>query len=73
MDTSICSSNNIPSCRTVQQVCSLIQTKPEFDDLNNKLNANITTYFCCNFCGDTPDSLSSWNYQNISLQMQCEQ
>jgi hypothetical protein len=63
MDTSISSFNNIPSCRTIQQVCSLIESKPEFNELNNKLNANIRTFFCCNFCDGTPDSLSSWNYQ----------
>jgi len=62
-DTNFTAFNNIQSCRTLQEVCSIIETNPQFHELNNKLSANIKSYFICNFCGDTPDNLSSSDNQ----------
>ncbi|CAF1368369.1 unnamed protein product, partial [Rotaria sordida] len=63
VNTNFTSSNNIQSCRTIQEICSIIETNPQFHELNNKLNANIKSYFRCSFCGDTPDNLSSSDNQ----------
>lgn len=63
LDTNFVSFNNIQSCRTMQDVCSIIESNPEFHEINDKLSANIKSYFCCNFCGDTPDNLSSLDNQ----------
>ncbi|CAF4999893.1 unnamed protein product, partial [Rotaria sp. Silwood1] len=63
MDANFTSFNNIQSCRTIQEVCSIIETNPQFHELNDKLNANIKSYFRCIFCGDTPDNLSSSDNQ----------
>ncbi|CAF2986039.1 unnamed protein product [Rotaria sp. Silwood2] len=63
LDINFTSFNNIQSCRTIQEVCSIIETNPQFHELNDKLNASIKSYFRCNFCGDTPDNLSSSDNQ----------
>ncbi|CAF3777950.1 unnamed protein product [Rotaria sordida] len=63
LDTNFTSFNNIQSSRTIQEVFSIIETNPQFHELNDKLNASIKFYFRCNFCGDTPDNLSSSDNQ----------
>jgi len=74
LNTNFTSFNNIQSCRTIQEIFSLIETNHEFHELNDKLNANIKSYFHCNFCADTPDLSSSDNRiflfrQNLNNQL----
>ncbi len=56
-DTSPVLYDTIPSCSTLQDAFSFIETDPALNELNNILVSNIKTYFYCPSCNDTPDSL----------------
>jgi hypothetical protein len=51
--------DSIPSCSTLQEACSIIETNHALNELSNILVAKIKTYFYCPSCNDTPDSLRS--------------
>lgn len=59
LDTYLILPENIPSCATLQEACSIIGINYALDELNNILVANIETYFYCHSCRRTPDSLRS--------------
>ncbi len=55
--------DSIPSCSTLQEACSIIETNHALNELNNILVAKINTYFYCPSCNDTPNSLQSSDNQ----------
>jgi hypothetical protein len=63
LDTSPTSLISIPLCTTLQDACSIIQTNHELKQLRDILVANIKSYFHCNSCNGTSDSLLSLKNQ----------
>jgi len=49
--------DDVPACETLQEACSIIETHPALNELNNALVANIITYFYCHSCHEIPDFL----------------
>ncbi|CAF4076111.1 unnamed protein product [Adineta steineri] len=62
-DTFYVLSDNIPSCSTFQEACSIIEKNHTFHELKKILVTTIKTFFYCPHCNTTPDSLRSLSSQ----------
>ncbi|CAF0902184.1 unnamed protein product [Adineta steineri] len=62
-DTFYVLSDNIPSCSTFQEACSIIEKNHTFHELKKILVTTIKTFFYCPHCNTTPNSLRSLSSQ----------
>lgn len=58
-------SGDLPSCSTLQEAVSIIETNSSLRKLKRYLTANVKTFLKCHSCGNTSDALVSSSNQTF--------